>query len=83
MCGSGCYLDDSVDQVSVWHLEALGICGWVDDCTTTAACLGCLGYFEQCSILLATSFKFITAVANFKGLPSPLTVGLFTKPEPV
>lgn len=60
-----------------------GICGWVDDYTTIAACLGYLGYFGLCSILLATSLKFITAIANFRNLSSPLTVGLFTKPEPV
>lgn len=60
-----------------------GIHDWVDDCTTIAACLGYLGYIGLCSILLAASFGFTTALQTSSGLASPLTVELFIKPEPV
>lgn len=72
-------LDDSVAQISVWYLEELGICGGVDDCTTTAARFGYLGYLGQCSNILATSFKFITTVANFKRSFQPFDCWAFYK----
>lgn len=60
----------------------LGIRGWLDDYTTIAACLEYLDYFGLHSILLAASFKFITATENFKRSPQPFA-GLFIKTEQV